>query len=305
MANIDKLLFHAEEILIREEINKLKDNSTLRRWATENNLFDHTIVRDKLAHQDRVADESESEDELIFMEEEPPKQPPRTLMWEEKIQICEDQSLIPALFETEEKEIQITPDGNCLFRAVSFAVTNTESNHRTLREKTCDYAVSNQEKFQSFLRPGFRSVDHYLKSKKMYQDGTWATEFEILVLAHMLGCNIYTGYNKKWIKTSGRFVDINKPCLDGAIILKGPQPRDQTTSKKTSTFPTTQTIIETFVFILMIVWGIVSRRGMPAPIRDRGHRAQPTTLQQRTQQPPTTPLRRSTRQRRAPIRLNL
>ena len=113
---------------------------------------------------------------------------------------------------------KIERDGNCFFRAISYAISNTESNHGKVRTSICGFAIQNQELVQSFLRPEFKSVNSYMISSHMKQNGTWATEFEIVCTAFLLHTDIYTYSRGKWIKYSAQ-VTQEVPALPNAIYL--------------------------------------------------------------------------------------
>ncbi|KAK3101585.1 hypothetical protein FSP39_004665 [Pinctada imbricata] len=102
---------------------------------------------------------------------------------------------------------RVMADGNCFFRALSFALSNTEGNHIKLRELVCEHALSQPDVFTSMLRAGHDSVLSYLETTKMREDCVWATEFEIYVASSMLKCTIYTFSDGTWIKFAMPSVD--------------------------------------------------------------------------------------------------
>uniref|UniRef100_A0A8W8NXV8 OTU domain-containing protein n=1 Tax=Magallana gigas TaxID=29159 RepID=A0A8W8NXV8_MAGGI len=143
---------------------------------------------------------------------------------------CEmDFSNIPRCGETDFDQIHSTlEDGNCLFRAVSHAISDSEENHQTLRMKTIKHAQKNSEKFRVILREGYSSVNEYIKNTEMDKIGTMTTEFEMFALSHLLSCDIYTRINEnsQWLKFSGfvrrefegtrimKIAEVNAPRLD-------------------------------------------------------------------------------------------
>ena len=68
---------------------------------------------------------------------------------------------------------KVKGDGNCFFRAVSYAVSNTESNHSNIRQSVCDFAIENKDLLQGVLREEFESVKSYMEKSCMKQDGVW------------------------------------------------------------------------------------------------------------------------------------
>ncbi|KAK3102186.1 hypothetical protein FSP39_009458 [Pinctada imbricata] len=95
---------------------------------------------------------------------------------------------------------RVTGDGNCFFRALSYAISNTEENHEKLRTLICEHASLQPDHFASKLREEHESVISYLQTSNMTEDSVWATEFEIFVASSMLNCVIYTFSNGTWIK---------------------------------------------------------------------------------------------------------
>lgn len=47
----------------------------------------------------------------------------------------------------------IASDGNCLFRAISYAVSNRQEYYQKVRHAVVNHMRKNPEAFQSFLRP--------------------------------------------------------------------------------------------------------------------------------------------------------
>ena len=97
---------------------------------------------------------------------------------------------------------EIKRDGNCFFRAISYAISNSECNHFEIRKSVCKYALQERDLLQAVLRPGFESVTSYIQSLSMDREGVWATEFEIVCTALLLHCDIYIYSQNKWLKYS-------------------------------------------------------------------------------------------------------
>ena len=114
---------------------------------------------------------------------------------------------------------EIESDGNCFYRAISFAVSNTESNHMAIRKFVCDFAVQEKAMMQSALRPQFDSVESYIITSCMEQDGVWATEFEILCSACLFHTDIYTFSSGTWLRHSAAQLAQDKEILPYAIYL--------------------------------------------------------------------------------------
>ncbi|XP_065942676.1 uncharacterized protein [Magallana gigas] len=79
---------------------------------------------------------------------------------------------------------------------------NAENHHHVVRHSICHHILKNGDKFQSLLRSNEDSIEKHVTS--MEKEGHWATELEILALAHMLSINIFTFSNGIWLKFSGQ-----------------------------------------------------------------------------------------------------
>ncbi|XP_062601396.1 uncharacterized protein LOC134263100 [Saccostrea cucullata] len=106
-------------------------------------------------------------------------------------------------------EHKISGDGNCFFRAVSFCLTNSEDYHYDLRSAVCKHLLEKEDYFQSYLRAGERSVKDHVLMSSMEKTGTWATEIEIKAMSHLLGVDIYTFSNNRWLKFSAERVGVS------------------------------------------------------------------------------------------------
>jgi hypothetical protein len=119
------------------------------------------------------------------------------------------------------KLIPIQGDGNCFFRAISFAITGTQLYHAELRQSLIIHFLCYQPIFNKLLKND--NVLNYLQHNKMAQNGIWATEMEIIGTAHMLSTDlvIYSQYgnHKKWLRYSGRLLDRNLTVSDRAIFI--------------------------------------------------------------------------------------
>ena len=114
---------------------------------------------------------------------------------------------------------KINGDGNCFFRAISYAISNTEVNHMEVRRSVCNFAVHEKESVQPVLRPEHASVESYMRTTCMTHEGVWATEFEIVCTAFLLHCDIYTFSEGKWRKYSAAQWEKNIEVLPYAIYL--------------------------------------------------------------------------------------
>ena len=104
-----------------------------------------------------------------------------------------DFKVVPCVEISPSKCVEIKGDGNCLFRAISAAVTGKENDHRAVRLAIINFmtASQNSEKFSKNLLPSYYAVEQYLSSSRMDIDRTWGTDVEISVAATMLQVTIY------------------------------------------------------------------------------------------------------------------
>ena len=100
------------------------------------------------------------------------------------------------------KRIKAIGDGNCLFRAVSHAITGSQDNHNLLRQLTVEQMPKMGKTFWQFSD---KDAKDYLNQSKMDQVGTWGTEVELHVftLASLLELSIFVflhvGQKKEWL----------------------------------------------------------------------------------------------------------
>ena len=87
-------------------------------------------------------------------------------------------------------------DGNCLFRAISKAITGNEANHFAIRTAICDFMSldSNTEEFRPLTRSRYVcddsdpsiAIEKYIESNKLRKNKEWGSDIEISVAATML-----------------------------------------------------------------------------------------------------------------------
>ena len=91
--------------------------------------------------------------------------------------------------------VEMSPDGNCLFRALSDQLFGDYGNsHEDIRSEVCDFMEKNKEDFQVFLvyededdheqqDEDARDFEHYIET--MREDGTWGGNLEIVAAARL------------------------------------------------------------------------------------------------------------------------
>ncbi|XP_041467556.1 uncharacterized protein LOC121417887 [Lytechinus variegatus] len=116
----------------------------------------------------------------------------------------------------------IKNDGNCFYRAISYSLTGNENYHLSIRQAVCTHLMQNQDRFVGCIRSGYTNIFQYASDKNIQENGIWATEVEIFVLANLIEMDIYI-YNDdslKWSLFSGKNVQIGKETSVGGIYLK-------------------------------------------------------------------------------------
>ena len=97
---------------------------------------------------------------------------------------------------------KIIGDGNCLFRALSFALTHSQRHHALLRSYLVNHMMDDsvcgpmEQLFISRQGPNSQFNDYLIN---MEQAGVWGTEQEITAAAHLFDCSIicYSRYSSE------------------------------------------------------------------------------------------------------------
>ena len=121
---------------------------------------------------------------------------------------------------TPSRLIEILGDGNCLFRALSYAVTGRQVYHSQMRAQI----INHMKDIEDFLLPYMNtSLDNYLANSQMANNGVWGTDIEILSAASLLSTDIFVytqfGDAYKWLKFSRTMIDGKKPENSCSIYL--------------------------------------------------------------------------------------
>ncbi|XP_062587579.1 uncharacterized protein LOC134249219 [Saccostrea cucullata] len=103
--------------------------------------------------------------------------------------------------------VEIQRDGNCFFRAISFCLTGLEDYHYAIRSIVCRHLLRNSILFKPFVRQAESSVENHFSLTNMSNDGSWATELEILAVCHLLSIDIHTYTENHWITYSRQLME--------------------------------------------------------------------------------------------------
>ena len=118
---------------------------------------------------------------------------------------------------------RIGGDGNCLFRAMSFIITGSESQHFEIRTSIIAHMLNIPElltgrgadghnNYLSYYHGGYRSVENYLARTNMANEGAWGTDLEMSLLAHMLDIVVYSyKAGQFWIACFPKGIDHSLP----------------------------------------------------------------------------------------------
>ena len=92
-------------------------------------------------------------------------------------------------------------DGNCLFRALSYVVTDSEEQHMEVREGITSYMLSIENLLVGYDSTGHanywvpfnvNSVQEYTDNTGMAISRTWGTDLEMICFCHMFNVNLYS-----------------------------------------------------------------------------------------------------------------
>ena len=95
----------------------------------------------------------------------------------------------------------IKGDGNCYFRCISYTLSGSEDYYDIVRKVLCKYISWFPGKLQGLItdKDELENESKYMKQSKMRNNGTWATEIEILATAKCFRRDIFTYLNDKWV----------------------------------------------------------------------------------------------------------
>ena len=104
---------------------------------------------------------------------------------------------------------RIKGDGNCLFQTFSYILTGSQEQHLAVRHAVLDHTINNAQFSLGHHLTGYNSVESYIASTGMDQDGTWGTDIEMLTLSHLVQTPIlsYSQQHAHWRRYSPHDVD--------------------------------------------------------------------------------------------------
>ncbi|KAM8967917.1 OTU domain-containing protein 1 [Pelodytes ibericus] len=167
--------------------HQLPSSPDLRAWLSD--MVQHDTLRPEQPHQapeyewsptgtlQQPADEAHTSPELSFGSSSKER---LALHWAE----LEKQDKY--LREKQHYRFHIIPDGNCLYRAVSKAVSGDQGLHAELRERTVHHVADHLDTFTLLIEG---DVGEFLINAA--QDGAWGGYPELLAMSQMLGVNIH------------------------------------------------------------------------------------------------------------------
>ena len=115
---------------------------------------------------------------------------------------------------------KISGDGNCLFRSLCYIITGSQAQHFELRSAIVAHMLSipnllcglGSDGHRNYFYGNYDSVEIYLATTNMANNGTWGTDTEMCVLAHLLNAVVYnfnsSGY---WLACSPHGIDRSIP----------------------------------------------------------------------------------------------
>ncbi|CAG2249461.1 unnamed protein product [Mytilus edulis] len=122
------------------------------------------------------------------------------------------------------KDLQkIIGDGNCFYRAISYAITGTETNHIKIRSAIVNHIHQLGTNLHSLLQHG-QTCFSYVLQNQINIPGSWATEVEIFVASNLLRTHIFTYVNTgnnsyKWTKFDANYLNPNIITDETGIYL--------------------------------------------------------------------------------------
>ena len=123
------------------------------------------------------------------------------------------------------RERQVDPDGNCLFRAASVALSGNygmsqeeeDVSARSLRQQVVRFIRNNKESFEHFMQE-HEGFDAY--TERMAKEGVWGGELEVSAIAraHRRPVHVYTRTETQYVLLS-MYPAGSRDCGDKICLL--------------------------------------------------------------------------------------
>ncbi|CAC5398502.1 unnamed protein product [Mytilus coruscus] len=118
---------------------------------------------------------------------------------------------------------KIISDSNCFYRAISYTITGTETNHIKIRSAIVNHIHQLGTHLHFLLQHG-QTCFSYVLQNQINIPGSWATEVEMFVTSDLLRTNIFTYVNTgnnsyKWNKFDANYLNPNIRTDETGIYL--------------------------------------------------------------------------------------
>lgn len=95
---------------------------------------------------------------------------------------------------------RIMPDGNCLFRSISYLLHRNEDNYNEVRQDIANHVVLNWSYYESFAVGLKTTYPEYVRSANQYKifmsrNRTWGDQIELIAAAHTFQIRLHVFYD--------------------------------------------------------------------------------------------------------------
>ena len=121
--------------------------------------------------------------------------------------------LKPFLFQQGREPDRVLGDGNCLFRALSRALTGVEDHHIALRKTIAEFEASNTTVFQplhSAISQAIPFSEHLRNIRKL---SVWGTNLEIIAAVSLFQLDIYLATETYHLRVPTWLLTLPNLCL--------------------------------------------------------------------------------------------
>ncbi|VDK55931.1 unnamed protein product [Anisakis simplex] len=123
-----------------------------------------------------------------------------------------DEIVYPAESEEVEMSLRDRParcgtvagDGNCLFRALAFAITGgSDRQHAAIRQCITSFELGNEDRFRVLVEKDAKTWEDHVDA--LISDGSWGGSSELTAIATMLRIEVWTFLDGRWVCYAPRF----------------------------------------------------------------------------------------------------